>query len=109
MFPAFIRDTSVMWQNSTGLETSVRMITQSKTVWHMASKLNAIYKRTAMHQSTSLNPGPPGLHVYVVKLVHYLARSKGGWVGTMSYLALWRDFAPSDFIAGWAWWAAVTE
>lgn len=84
---------------------SVRMI----TIWQMASKLNAINKGTVMHQSTSLDPGPPGLHVYAVKLVHYLALSKGGWVGTMSYLALWRDFAPSDFIAGWAWCAAVTE
>lgn len=98
-----------MWQNSTGLDMSVRMITQSKTIWQMASKLNAINKGTVMHQSTSLNPGPPGLHVYAVKLVHYLALSEGGWVDTMSYLALWRDFAPSDFIAGWAWWAAVTE
>lgn len=102
MFPAFIRDTSVMWQKSTGLDMSVRMITQSKTIWQRASKLNAINKGTVMHQSTSLNPGPPGLHVYTVKLVHYLALSEGGWVGTMSYLALWRDFAPSDFIAGWA-------
>lgn len=48
----------------------------------MASKLNAINKGTVKHQSTPLKPGPSGLHIYTVKLVHYLALSEGGWVGT---------------------------